>query len=197
MAAAALATTNHHPLFTVGHSALPTSELIGLLQEHGIEAVVDIRSQPYSRLHPQHNREALGRALNSNGMRYAFMGDALGGRPGDERHYDDDGYVDYGSWAKSDIFQAGLERLARSAERYRAAVLCSEEDPNQCHRHLLVARVLVDRGWDPSDILHIRAKGSVLPESSIPRQSSFGSMESWRSPQSVLHRVLQNTSSVG
>lgn len=188
---------DHLKVFTVGHSALPGARLLDLLRAHSIDTVVDIRSQPYSRLHPQHNREALRDLLKSHGIRYAFMGDALGGRPKDPRHYDEEGHVDYASWSRSPDFQHGLTRLTRSLRKYRVALLCSEEDPNQCHRHLLIARALLNTGWHPSNIVHIRAKGTVISEDALAHQLGLDGESAWRSPQSVLHKVLPSTSSNG
>lgn len=182
-------------VFTVGHSTLPGPRLLELLRAHSIDTVVDVRSQPYSRLHPQHNRESLRDLLKSHGIRYAFMGDSLGGRPKDPRHYDDEGHVDYSSWSCSTDFQDGLTRLTRSLRKYRVALLCSEEDPNQCHRHLLIARALLSRGWSPSDIVHIRAKGTVISEEALAHQLGLDGDAAWRSPQSVLHKVLPSISS--
>lgn len=182
-------------LFTVGHSSIPESRLIDLLKLHGVDAVVDVRSQPFSRHHPQYHRAALRDSLKLHGVRYAFMGDTLGGRPADSRHYDDSGYVDYASWARSADYRGGLIRLRKSLDRYRVALLCSEEDPAQCHRHLLIARSLLDEGWAASDILHIRSKGNVVSEEALAHQLGLDGERDWKSPQSVLHKVQPNGSS--
>lgn len=184
-------------LFTIGHSALPASRLVELLESHSIDTVVDVRSQPYSRIHPQHNRESLRDVLRSRQIRYAFMGDTLGGRPQDQRHYDEQGHVNYSSWSDSPEFRSGLSRLIRCLDTYRVALLCSEEDPNDCHRHLLIARALLERGWEGSAILHIRAKGRVISEAALAHQLGLDGYSVWRSPQSVLQKVLPDTSSNG
>lgn len=53
-----------HPvrLYTVGHSNQTLGQLVGLLQLHGINAVADVRSMPYSRRLPQFNRPELRRS---------------------------------------------------------------------------------------------------------------------------------------
>lgn len=189
------ASSTHATLYTVGHSALSTSRLLELLAGNSIAVVVDVRSQPYSRFHPQHNRESLRDALKAAGIRYAFMGDTLGGRPQETCHYDSDGRVDYGSWAASPLFQHGLSRLVRSVEKYRVAILCSEEDPTECHRHLLIARVLLETGWSPAEILDIRATGAVVAEASLAEQLRLDGERTWKSPQSVLRKLLRSDSS--
>ena len=184
-------------LFTIGHSALPAAKLLELLRSYRIDTVVDVRSQPYSRLHPQHSRAALRDFLKVNGVRYAFMGDTLGGRPKEARHYDAQGHVNYSSWAGSADFQVGLARLTQALRKYRVALLCSEEDPRQCHRHLLIARALMNQGLEADEILHIRSKGTLTAEASLAHQVGLEGERSWKSPLSVLHKVLPNGSSSG
>ena len=48
------------------------------LVRHGVTAVADVRSQPYSRLHPQFNREILAGGLEQARIQYAFLGRELG-----------------------------------------------------------------------------------------------------------------------
>jgi hypothetical protein len=43
-------------VYTVGHSTHAIEPFIGLLSRHGITAVADVRSSPYSRRNPQFNR---------------------------------------------------------------------------------------------------------------------------------------------
>lgn len=66
-------------IFTVGHSTRSLDELIGLLQEHGVLTLVDVRTVPRSHTNPQHNQEALQRAHPARGLRYEWLGKELGG----------------------------------------------------------------------------------------------------------------------
>ena len=75
-------------LYTIGHSDHSIPEFVGLLRQHGITLVADVRSQPYSRWTHQFNRETLAHDLAEAGIDYGFMGDALGGRPVDPTLYD-------------------------------------------------------------------------------------------------------------
>ncbi|MBI2760469.1 MAG: DUF488 domain-containing protein [Chloroflexi bacterium] len=184
------------PIYTIGHSNLTLADLLARLRAELIDTVVDVRSQPVSKYSPHFNRPALADALKREGMAYSFMGDLLGGRPDSARYYDADGHVRYDLWAASPEFRKGTAMLLRAAETRRLAVLCSEADPRQCHRHLLIARVLIGEGRSPSRILHILSDGALLPEDAIPRQTGlFGGDDEWRSPQSVLHKVRPNVSS--
>jgi uncharacterized protein (DUF488 family) len=187
-----------NPLFTIGHSNLELDDIRSNLRNYGVDTVVDVRSQPFSRYSPHFNRAELAHSLGSSGFGYEFEGERLGGRPGDARYYDGEGYVRYDLWSESVEFQAGLSRLLELAKSSSVALLCSEEDPARCHRHLLIARVLKDEGVAGDQILHIRASGELTADDDIPLQMDlFGGSDTWRSPQSVLHKVQPSSSSRG
>ena len=65
-------------VFTLGHSTRSIDELIGLIGEHGIAELVDVRRYPASRRHPQFGRERLERSLGEASVDYVHEGD-LGG----------------------------------------------------------------------------------------------------------------------
>ena len=67
-------------LYTVGHSNQTLNQLVGLLQLHGINAVADVRSMPYSRRLPQFNRPELEAEFHKHAIRYVFLGEELGAR---------------------------------------------------------------------------------------------------------------------
>ncbi|MFK0732415.1 MAG: DUF488 family protein [Gloeotrichia echinulata GP01] len=50
-------------IFTVGHSNHSIETFIGLLQQHGVTAVADVRSSPYSGRFPHFNQTALKKAV--------------------------------------------------------------------------------------------------------------------------------------
>ena len=144
-------------IYTIGHSNHEMEALIHLLNLHSIEALVDVRSSPYSRMYPHFNREALRAFLRQADMQYVFMGDCLGGRPDDPACFKD-GQAQYDRVAQLPTFTKGLERLQQGAEEYRIALMCSEKDPITCHRMLLVSRQLSLR---QVDIQHILADGEI------------------------------------
>jgi uncharacterized protein (DUF488 family) len=145
-------------IFSVGHSHHDLARFLELLRGAGADAVADVRSQPYSRRTPQYNRDGLEDALRSAGVVYVFLGEELGGRPQDWSVYDGEGRVDYEKVRATYSFRAGLDRLEKARERYRPVLLCAEEDPLDCHRGLMVAPALAERGVR---VGHIRGKGRV------------------------------------
>jgi uncharacterized protein (DUF488 family) len=187
-------------IYTIGHSNHSEEMFLDLLSRHGIEVLVDVRSQPFSRYNPQFNDSNLASALKAAGIRYLFMGNELGGRPEGEEFFDTAGHALYHRMAESPGFLAGIERLERGIEEHRVVIMCSEEDPAICHRHLLVSRVISGRGID---VLHIRGDGRLETEDQIAPQERqallFADMEeqSWKSLRSVSpkHRPLSSSES--
>jgi uncharacterized protein (DUF488 family) len=144
-------------IYTVGHSTQSIEKFIGLLQKHCVTAIADVRSAPYSRFNPQFNREELRRSLKTNGIRYVFLGKELGARSDDESCYIDD-KVRYKLLAKTPLFQSGIDRVIEGAETHKIALMCSEKDPLDCHRTILVSRELSSRG---ANVTHILQDGST------------------------------------
>jgi uncharacterized protein (DUF488 family) len=193
-------------LWSIGHSNHSSEHFVDLLRQHRIDVVVDVRTSPYSKYAMQFAREALAAVLPRADVKYVFLGKELGGRPTPlpgSRYYDAGGHVLYGELAKSDIFHAGVERLEKGLEQYRCAIMCSEENPCVCHRHLLVSRVMRERGVE---VRHIRGDGRVetFAESEVEAKELEGRTETlfgeevkhpWRSLRSVLQAGTQGDSS--
>jgi uncharacterized protein (DUF488 family) len=145
-------------LYSIGHSNHGLARLVELLQRAGVTAVADVRSQPFSQRHPHFNRSELERGLQTSEISYAFFGGHLGGRPGQVHLYDREGRVDYERVRATALFQQGLDLLCQALEQFTVATLCSEEDPLDCHRGLMIAPALVERGIKPA---HLRGDGSI------------------------------------
>jgi uncharacterized protein (DUF488 family) len=139
-------------VFTIGHSTHSSEKLVGFLRRYGITAIADVRSQPYSRMNPQFNRETLQSTLKGAGVAYVFLGRELGARTEDRSCYVD-GKVEYDRLAQTPLFKEGLDRVEKGSRRYCIALLCAERDPLTCHRTILVARHLVARGLRSAHIL--------------------------------------------
>ena len=145
-------------LYTIGHSNHPIERFLGLLQPHGITAVADVRSTPYSRFNPQFRREKLQAALLEVGIQYVFLGQELGARSQDPACYDAEGRVSYAKLARTELFRKGIERLRTGMVEHRIALMCAEREPLVCHRTILVARELARAGVA---VTHILGDGSL------------------------------------
>jgi len=187
-------------LWTIGHSNHDLEWFIGLLHGQDVEFAVDVRSYPYSRHAPQFNREELQEALRDNGIGYLFMGDGLGGRPGRGEHYDAEGHALYGEMAKAPNFLEAIDRVLDGAASHRLALVCSEADPHDCHRRLLVGKILAERG---AELRHILRDGTVKVELDVELDGDVAPMlfgdnaMRWRSTRSVSRRPRLSGSSTG
>jgi uncharacterized protein (DUF488 family) len=145
-------------IFTVGHSNLDLTDYLQLVITHDINMIGDVRSRPRSYRHPQFNREPLEECLREAGLRYEFLGEALGGRPEDPRLYFPDGRVNYEARRKARDFQAEIDHVMQLGESAKIALMCAEEDPLQCHRFLMICPALLERGVAP---VHVRRGGTL------------------------------------
>ena len=150
-------------ILTIGHSAHPSERFIALLRAAAVTAVADVRTSPFSRRHPHFNRDALRDELRRNGISYVFLGKELGGRPSDPAFYCE-GVADYEKMAQTPDFQTGLDRVVEGARTHRVALMCSERDPMDCHRCLLVSRALAQRGVT---VQHVLGDGGTISQSEI------------------------------
>jgi uncharacterized protein (DUF488 family) len=146
-------------VWTIGHSTHSPADLVELLRLHAIKQVVDIRSVPRSRRHPQFERDALTRWLPEREISYAHL-PRLGGwkRPdadspnGAWRNRSFRGYADY---ALTGEFARGVDELLALAATRRTAMMCSEALWWRCHRRLVADRIVVDGGT----VWHITSDG--------------------------------------
>jgi uncharacterized protein (DUF488 family) len=155
-------------VFTIGHSTRGLDEFLALLDAHRIGLLVDVRRFPGSRRHPHFARAALADAAARAGIEYRWV-EALGGRR--SRRADSPhtawrvpgfaGYADHMDGAEFARAAAQLLEWARSA---RAAILCAEARPEQCHRRL-IADWLTAQGATVEHILAARRTARhQLPE---------------------------------
>ncbi|MGI8730605.1 MAG: DUF488 domain-containing protein [Solirubrobacteraceae bacterium] len=192
--------THQLAVWTVGHSNHEFDAFARLVGQEQIEFLADVRSFPYSRFAPHFNRDELQGAIGQHGVGYLFLGKELGGRPTTEDHYDEEGHALYGPMSQEPAFRAAIERVIDGARAHRLALVCSEGDPHDCHRRLLVGRVLAEAG---AELRHILPDGSLKVERSVEigdaacQCSLFGEEMPWRSTQSVSHRRRLSTSSHG
>lgn len=117
-------------IYTIGHSNFNPAEFVEILRFHQIESVIDIRGVPYSRHAPQFNKKNIEKVLNDSGIQYRWMGDMLGGL---EEVSDSDR-------------EEGIRLILELAESKRVVIMCSERDFRKCHRHYLIARLLLQKG---------------------------------------------------
>lgn len=150
-------------VLTVGHSTHSYERFLGLLRSVEVTAIADVRTSPFSRHQPHFNRDALKAELKLDQIAYSFLGKELGGRPSHSGFYCE-GVADYERMAETKEFESGLVRVMEGAQKYRIALMCSEHDPLDCHRCLLVGRDLAKRNVS---VKHILSGGQIVSQQEI------------------------------
>ena len=160
------------PLFyTIGHSTRSVSEFAGLLQQAGVNLVVDVRTIPRSRANPQFNADALPQALTDWQIGYQHLR-ALGGlrgrrkgqEPSTNIYWENLSFRNYADYAATPPFHAGLEELLRLGDTNVCAVMCAEAVWWRCHRRI-IADYLICAG---ARVCHIMGLGKLEPATLTP-----------------------------
>lgn len=156
---------------TIGHSTRSIEIFIDLLKAHRIELLVDVRRWPMSRRHPHFNREVLSLSLEENGIGYDWRQD-LGGfrKPAADSvntAWQIGAFRAYADFMLTAEFKIVTEEVETLAEKKRAAFMCAEAVPWQCHRQLLADAFLV-RGWTMSHIFDDGCRKHRLPAFARP-----------------------------
>ena len=150
-------------MMTIGHSNRPLEELIGMLQAHGVDLLVDVRTVPKSRHNPQFNTENLPAPLHQAGIGYLHL-PGLGGlrharKDSINTGWRNDSFRGYADYMQTPEFEAALSTLLQAAEERHAAVMCAEAVPWRCHRSM-IADALTARG---AAVEHIMSEAKRSP----------------------------------
>jgi uncharacterized protein (DUF488 family) len=175
--------------FTIGHSTRTIVEFADLLQESGVNLVVDVRSIPRSRTNPQFNRQGLPEALAPWQIGYEHIaelgglrGDPRGAEPSPNAYWRVRSFRNYADYALTAPFAGGMARLRERGSEHRCAIMCAEAVWWRCHRriiadYLLAAgeRVMHILGTSHVDEAHLtpgavlRNDGTVVYPAESPR----------------------------
>ena len=141
-------------IFTVGHSTHPIAYFVELLAAHQVNCVVDVRSVAASRYNPQFNKAYLLPYLKNEGIQYLHFDKAFGARQTDPSVLDAQNKVSFEKVRQTTAFEEGVQRLEQGiAKGYRIALMCSEADPLDCHRFVMITAGLKDKGFSIKHIL--------------------------------------------
>jgi uncharacterized protein (DUF488 family) len=172
-------------VYTIGHSTRTLEEFISLLQVHGIELLVDIRSYPASRRLPwfqgpqappfmsaeeARRYQALESTLPPAGIGYLWMR-ALGGRRRKLRQDSPNtalrspAFRNYADYMLTSEFRQAVAELLSLSEKTRTCVMCAEAQVYyHCHR-MLLSDYLTAHGHR---VLHIAGKAPPSPHRMTP-----------------------------
>ena len=145
-------------IHTIGHGRHPFDYFLGVLREHKIEFVCDVRAFARSRW-PQFNGLVLQELLNENGIGYEHLpetGGKLKPLPED--------------------LARGIDRIVEIASEVPTVIMCSESAPlsrhkqprANCHRVGMLSPML--RATGVERIIHILPNGEAIEfdESAVP-----------------------------
>lgn len=134
-------------VWTIGHSTRTWDAFLGLLREHRIERVADVRHYPASVRVPWTNRDALRASLGATGIGYDHVVDLGGYREpradSVNTGWRNAGFRGYADYMEGPEFARALEELIADARTTRTAVMCAEAVPWRCHRGLLSDALVV------------------------------------------------------
>jgi uncharacterized protein (DUF488 family) len=147
----------NNKIHTIGYSTFELEEFIKTIKSHGITAVADVRSSPYSKFKPEFNKKEFQKELKKKDLAYVFLGQELGARVDMPDCYIDN-KVDFKLVAQHDIFLNGIDRIKTGMEKFNIVLMCAEKDPITCHRTILICRAL--RALK-IEILHILEHGQI------------------------------------
>lgn len=154
--------------FTIGHSNQSIDSFLQLLKIHKINCIIDIRSIPYSQNNPQFNKENLKSELRNNSIFYILMSDSLGAKYNNPELLFPDGKVDFRKVRQTENFKVGIKRIIEGIKKgYSIALMCSEKDPFNCHRFVLVSYQLSKEGVS---VKHICGDGSIALNSELEKK---------------------------
>ena len=161
-------------IYTIGYGSRSVEDLIQLLKKYEITYLIDVRSKPYSKYKPEYSRNEFERVIEQSGIKYVFMGDLLGGQPDLPSCYTPDGKIDYSKLREKDFFRRGIERLNDAwKKQLKAAVMCSEQKPEMCHRSKLIGETLLEMNIP---VQHIDENGILVLQKDVMLRLSDGQL---------------------
>ena len=137
----------------IGHSNHPLEIFELMLKREKISILYDIRMIPFSRYVPQYNQTTLPDTLKSWDVEYRYFSDIGPRIEGDTPLYDKNGF-NYNLALTRERIVKGLKTLSSEIqEDDKVAIMATKKEPLECHRFLILSRVLKDLGHTIKHIL--------------------------------------------
>jgi len=152
-------------LHTIGHSVHNIEAFLSLLKLHKMDTIIDVRTNPFSKVTPQFNRNALLPFLKQNNIMYSHFPEEFGARRLDKSLLDEEGRVDFEKIRQTENFKDGIKKVKSGLEKGRViALLCAEADPFDCHRFAMISYQFVKDGIE---VHHILKDGACLTNQAL------------------------------
>jgi uncharacterized protein (DUF488 family) len=126
--------------FTVGYAGRKTDEILDALVSSGVRTVVDIRQNAVSMYRPDLSKNNFAKLLDERGIHYAHLREL--GVPRDIRVK----AIEMGTreviweWYDTNVvasYLGGNLHAFLNGFEHPVALMCTETDPHECHRHRL------------------------------------------------------------
>jgi uncharacterized protein (DUF488 family) len=145
-----------HKLYTTGYAGHDPASFLGLLEQHRISTVIDVRRMPLSRK-KGFSRTALTEFLEANGLEYQHIRDL--GVPQELRIRLRAGDCDLDSYLRGFRSYLGghrkvLDEVYSLAALTRCCLLCVEKCSEECHRSV-VAEEVASRNGKTIEVVHL------------------------------------------
>ncbi len=143
-----------HPIATIGYQGAPLGEVLGRLNDAGVELLIDVRAVAASR-RAGFSKTILGNSLKEVGVDYLHLRDL--GTPKDGRIAARAGRTEemrtlFNAHMQTDTAQAALQQAVAASREKKVCLLCFEQDWLCCHR-AIVADLMQNQTHAP--ILHL------------------------------------------
>ena len=158
-------------IYTVGHSNIEPDVFIEHLKRYNIDVLVDVRSKPYSQYVPSFNKDSVERLCKTNKIQHVFLGDLLGGKPDDVSVVRDGNKINYYVLSEKSYFLTGIDKLLEQANTHTVCIMCSEGQPDECHRNLLITPALEERDVK---VEHILPDGTTISSGQLAQKINKG-----------------------
>ena len=154
-------------VFTIGHSTHDIDYFIGLLKKYKVDCIIDVRSQPYSRIAPRFNKDSLSSDLKIRKILYTHFEKEFGARHTKSSLLDTDNKVDFDKVRESADFKQGVQRLRKALNLgYTIALMCSEAEPFDCHRFSMISYQLRNE----VEVCHILKDGNLKENTELENE---------------------------
>jgi uncharacterized protein (DUF488 family) len=142
------------PVATIGYEGAPLGEVLGRLNDAGVELLIDVRAVAASR-RAGFSKTILGNSLNEVGIGYLHLRDlgtpkagriaARAGRTAEMAHIFD-------THLQTAAAQGALAQAVELSLGRRVCLLCYEADPACCHRAIVAAQIRARTGATVIDL---------------------------------------------
>ncbi|MFA7708405.1 MAG: DUF488 domain-containing protein [Candidatus Pacearchaeota archaeon] len=130
-------------IYTIGYGGDKKEDFLKALKDNNIGILVDVRSSPYSKYQSWTNKDDFKEWLNDNDIHYTWK-KVLGGKPVSP----DNVILDY-----LKRMEVAYNKAKDLLNGRNLTVMCSEADPDRCHRKQDLARVGEANGFEFEHIL--------------------------------------------